>query len=86
MDTFIELLPDLIVALFVAAGALCQFLNYKKTGKLSNTTAEVANASVRLAKKLAPEKKTVERLYLKIEGKEVDVTDLLQAKKVEVDE
>lgn len=86
MDTFIELLPDIIVALFVAAGALCQFLNYKKTGKLTNTTHEVAVSSARLAKKLAPEKKTVERLYLSVEGKEVDVTDLLQAKKVEVDE
>lgn len=86
MDTFIELLPDIIVALFVAAGALCQFLNYKKTGKLTNTTSEVAASSARLAKKLAPEKKTVERLYLNIEGKEVDVTDLLQAKKVEVEE
>ena len=86
METFVELLPDIIVALFVALGALCQFLNYKKTGKLTNTTSEVAISSARLAKKLAPEKKTVDRLYLTIEGKEVDVTDILQKRKVEVDE
>lgn len=86
MDIFIELLPDLIVALLVAAGALFQFLNFKKTGKLTTTTSEVAAFSARLAKKLAPEKKTVDRLYLTVEGKEVDVTDLLQAKKVEVEE
>lgn len=86
MEIFVEMLPDIIVALFVALGALCQFLNYKKTGKLTNTTLEVASSSARLAKKLAPEKKTVDRLYLTIEGKEVDVTDILQKKKVEVEE
>ena len=61
METFINLLPDLIVALVVAAGALFQFLNYKRTGKLTSITSEVASSSARVAKKLAPQTRPSER-------------------------
>ena len=80
------MLPDIIVALVVAAGALFQFLNYKRTGKLTSITSEVASSSARMAKKVAPQPKTANRLFLVVDGKEVDVTDLLVKKEVEIDD
>ena len=40
MDTFLEVLPDMVVALLLLASGLIQFLSYKRTGKFGNLVGQ----------------------------------------------
>lgn len=87
METFIELLPDLIVALFVGFGAAFQFLNWKRSGKLTGETKQTNELLDRVAKKVAPSKKKVVHQFIKTTDNElIDVTDRLVSQEVEEDE
>lgn len=40
MENFLEVLPDVVVALLLLASGLIQFLNFKRTGKFGNLVGE----------------------------------------------
>ena len=87
METFISLLPDLIVALFVGFGAAFQFLNWKRSGKLTGETKQTNQLLDRVAKKVAPAKKKVVHQFIKTTDDQlIDVTDKLVSQEVDIDE
>lgn len=82
-----QLLPDLTVAVFVGFGAAFQFLNWKRSGKLTGETQQTNQLLDRVVKKVAPAKKKVVHQFIKTtDGQLIDVTDKLVSQEVDIDE